>query len=167
MRIAPVTVCAECGFRYGETPPQQIGPAIVVGAEQVAALLGGPEVNRRREDGLWSPLEYACHLRDMLLVQRERVLLARREERPLAVPMGRDARVEHEGYAEQEPADVARQLGDAARLFANVLARLPDDQWRRTVLYTYPEPAERPLTWVAAHALHEVRHHQRDIERQL
>jgi hypothetical protein len=102
----------------------------------------------------------------MLLVQRERVLLARREERPLAVPMGRDERVEHEGYNEQEPAAVARQLTDAAALFANVLARLPGDAWQRTVVYTYPERAERPLSWVAAHALHEVRHHTGDIERQ-
>lgn len=103
----------------------------------------------------------------MLLVQRERVLLARRTERPLAVPMGRDERVEHEGYAEQHPADVARQLTDAGALFANVLARLPAGEWQRTVLYTFPEPAERPLSWVADHTLHEVQHHRLDIRRQL
>jgi DinB superfamily len=93
------------------------------------------------------------------------VLLARREEQPFAVPMGRDERVEHEGYNEQEPADVARQLTDAARLLANVLRRLPGEAWQRTLIYTYPEPAERPLSWVAAHTLHEVRHHRMDIER--
>jgi hypothetical protein len=161
-----VVVCAECGFRYDGTPAEDIGAAIVVGAGQVANLLERPDTNRRRIHGVWSPLEYGCHLRDVLLVQRERVLLARRQERPTAVPMGRDERVEHDGYAEQAPQDVARQLKDAAQLFANVLARLPSDEWQRTVLYTYPEPAERPLTWVAAHTLHEVRHHRMDIERQ-
>jgi hypothetical protein len=162
-----VIECAECGFRYGETPAGDIGPAIVAGtAEFVARLAEGSDVARRRQDGVWSPLEYACHLRDMLLVQRERVLEARRAERPLAVPMGRDERVEHEGYAEQDPADVARQLTDAAALLANVLARLPERDWQRVVVYTYPERADRPLTWVADHTLHEVRHHRLDIERQ-
>ncbi len=38
--------------------------------------------------------------------------------------MGRDERVDHDGYADQDPAAVARQLVDAADLFANVLDRL-------------------------------------------
>lgn len=158
--------CGECAFRYDAVPPGQIGAAVVGGADEIAGLLAEPEAGRRRRPEVWSPLEYGCHVRDMLLAQRERVLLARREDAPLAVPMGRDVRVEHDGYAAQAPADVARQLRDAARLFANVLARLPEDQWQRTVVYTYPEPATRTLVWVAAHTLHEVRHHRLDIERQ-
>jgi hypothetical protein len=80
--------------------------------------------------------------------------------------MGRDDRVEHDGYSEQPPADVARQLEDSARMFAHVLSRLGDD-WDRTLIYNYPAPAERSLRWVAIHTLHEVRHHQLDIERQI
>jgi hypothetical protein len=65
----------------------------------------------------------------MLLVQRERVLAARRADRPQCAPMGREERVAHDAYAEQEPGDVARQLVDAAALFGNVLARLGADDW--------------------------------------
>ena len=54
-------------------------------------------------------LEYGCHLKDVLLVQRERVLTARRVDRPSFHPIGRDERAEHDGYADQDPADVARQ----------------------------------------------------------
>ena len=160
-----MSACVECGFRYDEMPPAGIGAAVVDGVVAFVTLLSGPGLATRPRPGVWSPIEYACHLRDMLLVQRERVLLARRESRPYAVPMGRDERAEHEGYREQVPADVARQLVDAAKLFANVLGRLPAEAWGRTLLYTYPEPAERPLTWVAAHTLHEVRHHTMDIRR--
>ena len=116
---------------------------------------------------MWSPLEYACHVRDMLLVQRERVLAARRLDRPVSTPMGRDERVEHDGYAEQNPADVARQLGDAAAMFANVLDRLGPDDWDRTTTYTYPQQADRSLRWVAVHSVHEMRHHLLDARRQL
>ena len=106
-------------------------------------------------------------MRDVLLVQRERVLTARRRDRPSFEPMGRDERVDHDGYAEQEPDDVARQLTVAAQLFANVLGRLSPDDWDRSVIYNYPRRAERSLRWVAVHSLHEVSHHLLDARRQL
>jgi hypothetical protein len=100
-------------------------------------------------------------------VQRERVLAARRTDRPSFHPMGRDERVDHDGYAEQDPGDVARQLNDAALLFANVLSRLEPEDWQRTVMYNYPALFERSLRWVAIHTVHEVRHHVLDVRRQL
>lgn len=66
----------------------------------------------------------------------------------------------------RSPADVTRQLQDAALMFANVLSRLGDD-WDRTLMYNYPRLTERSLRWTAVHTLHEVRHHLLDIERQL
>jgi hypothetical protein len=70
-------------------------------------------------------------------------------------------------YADQDPADVARQLVDASNLFANVLSRLGPADWERTDIYNYPTRAERSLRWVAVHAVHEVRHHLLDVRRQL
>lgn len=81
--------------------------------------------------------------------------------------MGRDERVEHDGYDEQGPEDVARQLADAAALLANVFSRLAPADWARTVVYSYPAPTERSLRWVAVHTVHEVRHHLLDARRQL
>nr|WP_198428774.1 DinB family protein [Nocardia bovistercoris] len=124
-------------------------------------------LRRRSDPAVWSPLEYACHLRDVLLVMRERVLAARRTVTPTAAPMGRAERIDHDGYAHQRPDDVARQLRDAAMLFGGVLDRLGDQDWDRTLHYHYPEPAVRSLRWVAVHAAHESRHHLLDIERQL
>lgn len=64
-------------------------------------------------------------------------------------------------------AEFARARGtEAADLFTNVLARLDDADWERTVTYTYPNRAERSLRWVATHTLHEVRHHLLDVRRQ-
>jgi len=158
--------CSRCGFEYDLEAFHSAGSSIEEGAGHIARLLRNPDADPvpRRTAGRWSPLEYGCHVRDVLLVQRERVLLARREVGPALAPMGRDDRVEHDGYSEQAPTDVARQLQDAARLFANVLSRLGSRDWERTVMYNYPEPAERSLRWVAVHTLHEVRHHLRDME---
>ena len=160
--------CEECGFVYDLTRAEEAGAAIVASVTELAGLLrdGGPELCTRRAPQTWSALEYGCHVRDVLLVQRERALLARRSDRPVAEPMGRDERVDHDGYADQAPDDVARQLMDAARLFANVLSRLGPD-WDRTLHYTYPEPRERSLRWLAVHTLHEARHHLSDARRQV
>jgi hypothetical protein len=147
------------------------GPAILAGATTLAALLRTADrpadLRSRRAPEQWSPLEYGCHVRDVLLVQRERVLLARRVECPSFEPMGRDERVDHDGYAEQDPAHVARQLADAANLFANVLARFDERAWERTAIYSYPLPSERSLRWVAVHTWHEVCHHLQDVRAQL
>lgn len=166
---AVVERCEECGFEYDLSEASAAALGIVAGVGEFAALLSGSVrvLRSRPKPQTWSPLEYGCHLRDMLFVQRERVLAARRVDRPSFDPMGREERVEHDGYGEQEPADVARQLIDAGKLFANVLSRLGQRDWERTAMYPYPELSERSLRWVALHSVHEVRHHLLDVRRQL
>lgn len=161
--------CEECGFEYHLEKASDAGSSILEGSASLAKLIddGSNDVLSRRHPNTWSPLEYGCHVRDVLLVQRERVLAARRTERPSSDPMGRDERVEHDGYAHQDPRDVTRQLIEAARLFANVLDRLAPEDWSRTLLYNFPVRLERSLRWVSVHTEHEVRHHLQDVQRQL
>jgi hypothetical protein len=159
--------CAECGFTYDLSQAAAAGEGIRARVAEVVVILrnGGIDLRSHSRPGVWSALEYGCHLRDVLLVQRERVLAARRVDRSDCAPMGREERVEHDGYAEQEPDDVARQLADAATMFGNVLARLAANDWDRTVVYNYPETHERSLRWLAVHTAHDVQHHLLDIRR--
>jgi len=90
--------CPECGFDYRpERAPEAAATIRRGAADLAAALTAGVDPARRRSPQQWSPLEYACHVRDVLLVQRERVLLARRVDRPVLTTMGRDERVAHDG----------------------------------------------------------------------
>jgi hypothetical protein len=160
--------CGECGFEYDLSQAEEAGASIVLGSADIGRALSDADAPAvRREAGRWSPVEYGCHVRDVLIVQRERVLSALRTEGPGFDPMGRDERAEHDGYAGQQVDDVARQLGDSAQLLANVLWRLDGRQWERTVVYNYPEKRERSLRWVAVHTVHEVCHHLLDIRRQV
>lgn len=161
--------CAGCGFEYELEEAGGAGRSIVERVDELAALLHDTrrDLTTRPDPKTWSPLEYGCHVRDVLLVQRERVLAARWMNRPSFDPMGRDERVLYDGYTEQDPRDVARQLTDGAQLFANVLACLGPTDWDRTVVYNYPEVSQRSLRWVAVHTVHEVRHHLLDVRRQL
>lgn len=158
--------CGGCGFLYDEAAAAVAPDRILEAVDDLAPLLSGPGLARRPAPDTWSRLEYGCHLRDVLLVQRERVLLARRVECPELVPMGRDERVEHDGYRDQDPVDVRRQLRDAASLLAGCLRRLDAGGWHRTVVYNWPVRAERTLAWLAINALHEVLHHGDDIRSQ-
>jgi hypothetical protein len=167
--FSTVERCAECGFVYDLDRSADAATTIRSGADRIAGLVdaSGARGRSRRRPDTWSPLEYGCHVRDVLLVQRERVLAALRVDTPQPEPMGRDERVVDDGYADQDPVAVARQLRDAAFLFTNVLDRLDDAGWERTLIYNYPERAERSLRWVAVHTRHEVEHHLADVESQL
>jgi DinB superfamily len=162
--------CEECGYAYDLSAATRAGDEIVAGAAELARLLATTErrtLARRTAPQRWSPLEYACHVRDVLITQRERVLLARRADVPAAVPMGRDERVAHEGYADSDPAEVAEEVTIAARLLANALRRLDTRDWELRIVYNWPHRTERTLRWVAVNTLHDVRHHLLDIHRQL
>ena len=101
-----------------------------MGAELVARA-ASPAVRTRPEPSVWSALEYACHVRDALLVQRERVLLAQVEERPSFAPMYHDERVSFAGYRDEQPEDVADHLAVAAALVGRVLDGLTAPQRAR------------------------------------
>jgi hypothetical protein len=161
--------CDGCGFEHTLKDADHARFEIVNGAYELASALldfEDDEARARPDPATWSPLEYACHVRDVFLVQRERIYLARVQDQPETVPMFRDERVGFDGYDEQDPMDVATQLEHAATLFSNALRRLSPADWERTVVYGFPERSVRSLRWVAIHTWHEVVHHLGDLLRQ-
>jgi hypothetical protein len=157
--------CAECGFSY-DLARDEISAYLERNAVAFVARLHDLDdvaVRRRPDPEVWSPLEYACHVRDMLRVQLERVDLIEREHEPLCAPMGRDERVVNDGYNDQNPAVVAGDLLTAARTLATRLERLGEAGWQRVGVYTYPTTQRRTVEWIGAHTVHELQHHRRDI----
>ncbi|MBE1878411.1 DinB family protein [Myceligenerans pegani] len=158
--------CAECGYDYGSTGRANAVDVVLAGAESVAgALEAADRPDARPEPRRWSAVEYAAHVRDMLVVQRERVLDARLRDAPHPPRMGRDERVEWGEYDGLDVADLARQTRDAAAWLARTFSLLDEADWSRTMSYNYPEPALRTLEWVASHTVHELVHHAQDIRR--
>ena len=127
--------CNICGFVYDLESITDVAPKIVATAAQLSAIVAAeyPIATHRPDAETWSILEYGCHVRDVFLVQRERVLLALRVDEPHVVAMGRDERVKDDGYNGQRPADIARQIGDAALMFTGVLDRLNEESWQRWI----------------------------------
>lgn len=159
--------CDECGFSYGSLAESDIAPAIAGAAEALGVAIVEPRVSRlvrlRPAPDVWSALEYACHVRDVLLIQRDRVLLALVEDAPSFARMYRDERVALAGYADEDPGDVANHLGMAAHLVARVFDGLTPAQLARPCVYNFPAAARRDVAWLGRHAAHEASHHLGDV----
>jgi hypothetical protein len=171
--VSGVERCAECGFVYDDHPRDIVVAELASLGPRYRERLEPDDPGRlsalRRRPGpdVWSALEYAGHVRDVLLAQRERLFLALVEEGPSFAPIYRDRRAELARYAEEDPAVVTDELEMAAHLFARSLAGLDPAAWDRTCTYNYPEPVVRTVAWLAAHTLHEGEHHLADIDRGL
>lgn len=167
--------CDECQYRYDSEDATTVpGRLRILGARFAAPLTrflpgeDGHALLRAHPfaDG-WSALEYACHVRDVLEVQRERVALALAEDTPTFAPMGREERVVALAYDAQDPGEVVTAIAANADAAASAFEALTDDEWARTGIYSYPEAAERSLLWIGQHTIHEVHHHLLDVGRTL
>jgi hypothetical protein len=160
--------CTECGFDYDALEPADVPHAFESLGEAFRIALSASSddeaLRRRPRPDVWSALEYACHVRDVFLVQRDRLYTALVEDNPTFARMYRDERVALARYNQQDPRVVASQLVFASELIAQAFADLEDAAWARRFVYNWPEHQERHVGWLAAHTVHEGRHHLRDFQ---
>jgi hypothetical protein len=163
----PMERCAQCGFVYEDVHPAEVPGILRARRADYGELLAepgiGPVVTARPAPDIWSALEYACHVRDLLLVQRDRALLALVEDKPSFARMHRDERVALAGYHRQSIAEVLPQLQMAAELMAILCEGLSPAQLDRPCIYNFPATTDRDVRWLGRHAVHEVTHHLWDI----
>jgi hypothetical protein len=161
-----VTTCEECGFAYDSIPVGRIAREIrslPPRYRSLVAELPHAVAARRPEPSVWSALEYTAHVRDVFLVQRDRVIHGLVADTPGLAPMHRDERADLVGYSTEDPVTVAAELAVAAELLGRLFARMSEEQFRRIVLYNFPEPAPQDLAWVGRHTIHEGEHHLADV----
>lgn len=157
--------CPACGFTYhiARAAALEWLPSDANAFVQLFRSIDDDTVRRRPAPDVWSPLEYACHVRDVLRIQLERVQQVAREDDPTFAPMRRDERVIEDRYNEQDREVVAREIEDAADAFFAYLIGLDDDGWSRQGVYNYPQPQLRTVEWITIHTVHELLHHRVDI----
>lgn len=166
-----MTGCTQCDFGdYQDLMVEEIPDRIRRSGPRARLVLGAarPDTAVARPDPrTWSALEYACHIRDVLLIQRERVVLAQVQQCPAVSPMCREERVVLCRYRAHSIPDVLNHLDWAAELCAIVFAGLDHAGWQRRLQYPWPTPAVRTVSWLGRHTVHEVEHHLWDIGRVL
>jgi hypothetical protein len=164
-----VDSCDECGFVYESVGSDEVADLLRGFGPKFADRLSAPpeQLYTRPEPEVWSAVEYGCHVRDLFLIQRERLFVALVEDTPNFAPMYRDSRVELARYNSISVAQLIEELAVASRLVADTFAALEPDQWSRLCIYNFPAPTERSMVWLGQHTIHEGTHHLMDVERSL
>ncbi|MEE1785949.1 DinB family protein [Streptomyces sp. SP17BM10] len=125
--------CPECGLETPAVVREDVAGMIRANAASWAQVLGAAGVRRRPAPGVWSALEYACHVRDVFRLFHVRLGLMLTQDGPLFADWDQDGTAVAERYGEQEPAVVAEELVAAAEVLAAAFdAVAGEEQWRRT-----------------------------------
>jgi hypothetical protein len=155
--------CPECGFDPADVAREDLADLMHENTRGWYGALDGPDAAVRPVPNVWSPLEYACHVRDVHRLFAERLTLMLEQDDPLWANWDQDATAIESRYAEQDPATVSVELVEAAADVAAIYAQVEGEQWQR--------PGRRSngsvftVETLGVYHLHDVHHHLHDIGR--
>jgi hypothetical protein len=157
--------CDECHFNFDDVGRDDVNPRLSAVSLTISSLLiSHPEGSLVRPTAdRWSATEYAAHVRDVLLIMRDRLVIGLIEDDPGFKPLYRDERVALGLYAPDTPDVVAGELGSAAAMFVRLFLAIDPKLLSRPVRFGYPDPQPRTLLWMGLQAIHEAEHHLLDI----
>ena len=155
--------CPECGFDSTAIAGHEVAAELRRQIAEWPAVLRRENVLDRPEPGTWSPLEYACHVRDVCRVFLRRLNLMLEEDDPTFDNWDQDKTANDDSYAEQDPATVSRELLEAGEAMASGLDAVPDDAWDRQGRRS--DGATFTIESFARYLLHDVVHHGWDVNR--
>jgi hypothetical protein len=155
--------CPECGFDASTVDVHAVGELIRATSTRWEQVLDGPpaQIRPRPRPDRWSTLEYAAHVRDVFLLYHERLRLMLDTNDPLYPNWDQDETANRERYGEQEPADVAVALVDAACVLAAAFDAVEGDQWSRPGRRS--DGAAFTVTSFARYMIHDPIHHLWDV----
>ena len=102
--------CPECGFDPGGQGFDDLPGLVHDTAMAWSEVLARPDAVRRPRPDVWSPLEYACHVRDVHVLFAERLRLMLDEDEPTFANWDQDATAVESDYGSQDPTTVAVEL---------------------------------------------------------
>jgi hypothetical protein len=153
--------CPDCGFTAADVGAAEVAPLISTLTAPWREVLGRPDATVRPAPSTWSPLEYACHVRDVCRLFEQRVHLMLTRDAPTFDNWDQDATAVADRYGEQDPATVADELVEAGASYARAYAQVPSDGWERTGIRS--NGSEFTVLTLGQYGLHDLRHHLWDV----
>jgi len=153
--------CPECGVDACEMSVALLGRITRTTVDAWQLVLGREEVRIRPAPTVWSPLEYACHVRDVYRLFAERITTMLEQDDPQFADWDQDATAVAERYGEQDPAEVFGELTRAGTAIAELFDGVEDNAWLR--------PGRRSdgsvftVESLGRYFLHDVLHHLHDV----
>jgi hypothetical protein len=156
--------CPECGFDAAGFDRELIGSMILTNAAAWQRVLRGRAVELRPSDDVWSPLEYACHVRDVFRIYDERLRRMLTEDDPQYANWDQDATALADNYCGQDPVAVAEELVVAAARLSERFDGVRPEQWNRPG--TRSDGARFTIESFARYLIHDPIHHLFDVGRE-
>jgi len=151
--------CPECGWQ--PPLPTEVATRVQASIPRWTAVLSRPDAAVRRDPSHWSALEYGCHVRDVFRIFRTRLELILGEDDPVFPNWDQDETALQDRYAEQDRADVRRELLSAAERLAAAFEDVPAAGWQRPGRRS--DGAVFTLTTFSQYLVHDPVHHLWDV----
>ena len=153
--------CPECGFDAGAMPLAQAGELLTAAVARLHQSLSRPDARTRPAPTTWSPLEYACHVRDTGEVFRGRIALVLERDNPTFPNWDQDATAVERHYEQQDPQVVAVELQQSLDALIDQLDVVPDSAWHRPALRG--NGSRFTLATLVRYLVHDPVHHAHDV----
>jgi hypothetical protein len=153
--------CPDCGFDPAHVARDELGMLIRENAAGWPPVLGGPGATERPRPDVWSPTEYACHVRDVHNLFADRLELMLAEDDARFANWDQDAAAVEQRYDLQDPGEVAAALITAAERVAAIYDSVPDDGWDRRGVRS--NGTEFTVDSFGRYHLHDAVHHLWDV----
>lgn len=123
--------CPECGFDASAFDVRTTGAVVRDLAHRWQLVLERPGCAVRPSPGVWSPLEYACHVRDVLGIFDARLQRMLHEDDPEFDNWDQDRTAVEQRYDLQDPSEVASALSERAAAVSERFDGVAPSQWLR------------------------------------
>lgn len=155
--------CPDCGFDSAEVRYTDIPDLVRANAAAWVPVLERPDVAVRPDEGTWSALEYAAHVRDVFRIFDVRLQSMLDETDPVFPNWDQDETAVAERYNEQDPVVVGRELAAAAASVADAFDAV--DAERRDRTGRRSDGASFTVVSLAKYFVHDPIHHLHDVTR--
>jgi hypothetical protein len=154
--------CPECSFDASTVTPATVPGTVQNMLPRWRAVLRRPDVADRPDEATWSPLEYACHVRDVFSLFDQRLNLMLDSDDARFENWDQDQTAVDKDYANADPAVVSAELTAEGEQVAQSFAAVREAEWGRKGLRS--NGSEFTVLTLAQYFLHDVVHHLHDVD---
>jgi hypothetical protein len=153
--------CPDCGFDATAVSGRDVSRLVEESVPRWQAVLRRDDARLRPRSDVWSPLEYACHVRDVFEIFTDRARLICSADGATFANWDQDATAVDRRYWQQDPATVSAQLAAAGGQVAATFAAVPEGSWER--LGTRSNGSVFTLDSLGRYFVHDIAHHLMDV----
>ena len=154
--------CPECGFDASRVSADRLPDTLRALTAPWGEVLARDTVAERPAPTTWSPLEYACHIHEVLDVFAGRFALVREQDNPTLPNWDQDRAATDGAYAGQEPARIAQEIPRRTEALIEVLRGYGQDaDWERTTVRS--DGATFTALTLGRYLVHDLAHHLTDV----